>query len=478
MIEKSIIQSSAKKIISTLITQVIVLILSVVTGFILPQKMGPENFGYWQIYIFYLSYLNLFGLGFNDGFSLFYAGYDYDKLPYQKIKSSVKVFFIYLSIITLVLLFISTKFNGQIYKQIYGLLALSVPLSCIICFVLSVFLSVNKTNIYNFINLTNKVLSVTFYVTLLFFGISDSKNMMGADFISRLIITIICLILGRHFLFGKSDSFQEGIFELKEKSLSGIKLTISIIVSMLIPVIGRMVIEWNESIEIYGIYSFAMSLLAIIMAFTTTAGTVIFPILKKIDSEYLPGYYSKFVFVCDSLIYLALYAYIPLLIIVQNIMFKYVSSLDYLYILLAMCLPLGRMQLLITPYYKAFRMENSFLIINLIGLILMFAFTTISFVIFKSVIVVAICTTVILTLWTYGTEKYLKKKIGIESDFHIDIVQVIMMISFVISASFKRIDLFLIMYTFAMSMYFIINKTRFKNILNLLKSNFRTEKIK
>ncbi len=32
--------------------------------------MGTEQFGYWQIYYFYLNYINLITFGYNDGLVL------------------------------------------------------------------------------------------------------------------------------------------------------------------------------------------------------------------------------------------------------------------------------------------------------------------------------------------------------------------------------------------------------------------------
>lgn len=470
MADNNNIRSGVKKIFMTVFTQAIILGISVITGFILPQKMGPDNYGYWQIYVFYLSYLNLFGLGFNDGLALFYGGYEYEDLPFKKIRSSMRLFYIYLIFLTTILFFTTVFEQSETHQYIYRLLALSVPMSCMLCITMTVFLTVNKTIIYNIVNLITKVFAVSFYIILLANGITSAKSMMTVDFISRVIVTIICIIWGRKFLFGKSVPLKEGLQEFGEKSRAGIHITIAVIASTLIPVLGRMVIEWNESIESYGIYSFAMSLLTIIMMFTTTAGLVIFPLLKKLSEQALPNYYSKFAFICDSLIYLALFAYIPLVIIVKNIMIEYIPSLNYLYILLAMCLPLGRMQLLITPYYKAFRMEKQFLIANLLGVALMFGMTLATYKIFGSITAVAICTTLVLTLWTFATEIYLSKKKNIGIGLKNILIQSLMMLIFIISGYFKDPIIFVVIYLPAIFIYFLYNRNKTKGILNQLKN--------
>lgn len=467
MSDSNNIRSGAKKILMSIFTQAIILVISVITGFILPQKMGPDNYGYWQIYVFYLSYLNLFGLGFNDGFALFYGGYEYENLPFKKIRSAMKIIYVYLIAVTVILFTFTLFVDDEIRQYIYKCLVLSIPLSCMLCIILTVFLSVNKTEIYNVVNLLTKFLAVSFYLILLYFGIVGAEPMMTADLFSRLIVVAICIFLGRDFLFGKSAPIKEGFNEFLEKSAAGINITFAIIASTLIPVSGRIVIEFNESIETYGIYSFAMSLLVIIMAFTTTAGTVAFPMLKKFNEKSLPKYYSKLSFACDSMISIALFAYIPLVFIIQNIMTKYISSLDYLYILLAMCIPLGKMQLLITSYYKVFRMEKAFLVANIIGVISMIGLTIITYSLFESIIEIAICTTLVLTIWTFATELYLVKKVDIPISYKDFKGSLIIMISFLFAASFKNPVTFIMIYLPVTLLQFLTNR---ENVSAFIKS--------
>ena len=96
MNDNETIRTGTKKVVITVFTQAVILALSFITGFILPKIMGPEEFGYWQIYLFYLGYLNLFGLGLNDGIGLFYGGYEYERLPFQRIRASMRVFFLFI----------------------------------------------------------------------------------------------------------------------------------------------------------------------------------------------------------------------------------------------------------------------------------------------------------------------------------------------------------------------------------------------
>lgn len=458
-----------KKLLTAVISQGLILILSVITGFILPERMGPENFGYWQIYLFYLAYLNLFGLGFNDGIALYYGGYDYEKLPFEKLRSSIKIFSLYQIILLLLgAVFVLIFFKAPIYKAIYLALVFNISLTCIQCIVLTTFLSVGKTEIYNLISLLLKVLSVALYLALLFLKYTDPVRMICADTVARLVITVLCFILGRRFIFGKSSSYKEGFSELKEKSRYGFLITLALIASMLMPVLGRSVVEHFEPIGVYGIYSFAMSLLSIILSFTSVLGTVIFPLLKKMDPDEMSNNYVKFSVVCDTFIVVALFAYLPLMFIIKNIMVKYVPALDYLHLLLAMCIPLGRTQLLVTPFYKAKRFEKQLFWANIIGIISMFVVLIGLYMIFRNVIAVAIGTTIVLTMWTFFVEAYLyeerTKSVFLKQFF----IQLFVMTGFCLAGLSKSYVLFTAIYSVVIVLYFVLEKNNLKILVKTL----------
>ena len=462
--EHSIINGT-RKIITTVLTQFLILVLSVVTGFILPVKMGPEAYGYFQVYVFYLAYINLAGLGYNDGLNLFYAGYEYTKLPFARLRSAIRFFCGYLAVLTVIVFIGMRVVDDWQYRQIYQILAVNIPLVCLQCVLLSLFLSVNHTGIYNIINLLTKVLSTAFILALVIFGIIFPTYIMLADTLSKMIMLIICIFLARRLFIGKGAGYRLGVAEFSEKSKAGIKLTLAIIASSFIPVAGRIIIQWNESIEVYGMYSFAITLLMIIISFTSAAGTVVFPLIKRLSADKLTAYYPNISLLCDTLIYLAFLVYIPLVFIIQTYMVQYIPVLQYLYILMAMCLPLGRMQLLITPYYKLMRMEKSFLLANGIGMAIMLVVTAITYWLFQSVVAVAWCTTIVLFLWTVFTELYLVRQLKYSYNLKRPLIEFSMMLAFIIAGCFKSIIWFTGIYVCVLIIYLFISRKQIKELL-------------
>ena len=67
---KKIIANFSYVVLSNLLT----VIVSSLVVLILPKIMGVEEYGYWQLYIFYLSYAGFVHLGWVDGIYLRYGG--------------------------------------------------------------------------------------------------------------------------------------------------------------------------------------------------------------------------------------------------------------------------------------------------------------------------------------------------------------------------------------------------------------------
>lgn len=71
--------------------QIISLILSFTMSLVVPKLLGVDEYSYWQLFLFYSSYVGLFAFGFNDGLYLKLGGEEYDNLEYSSIGTQIKI---------------------------------------------------------------------------------------------------------------------------------------------------------------------------------------------------------------------------------------------------------------------------------------------------------------------------------------------------------------------------------------------------
>lgn len=71
--------------------QIISLLLSFVLAIVLPKYLTLNDFAYWQLFIFYLSYIGIFHCGISDGILLRFGGKNINNIKPQFISSQLHI---------------------------------------------------------------------------------------------------------------------------------------------------------------------------------------------------------------------------------------------------------------------------------------------------------------------------------------------------------------------------------------------------
>ena len=69
-----------KNIVYSFSANLISLLISVFMVMIVPKYLSMEDYGLWQLFLFYFSYLGFLHFGWEDGIYLRYAGKNYNEL--------------------------------------------------------------------------------------------------------------------------------------------------------------------------------------------------------------------------------------------------------------------------------------------------------------------------------------------------------------------------------------------------------------
>ena len=97
-----------KNLMAAFLAQGISLLTSVCMSFVLPKFLGIMQYGYWQLFIFYTSYVGFFHFGFNDGLYLRIGGKQLEELDSDEIGTQFKLFLIMELVISISAIFISS----------------------------------------------------------------------------------------------------------------------------------------------------------------------------------------------------------------------------------------------------------------------------------------------------------------------------------------------------------------------------------
>ncbi|MDP5274718.1 hypothetical protein [Chengkuizengella axinellae] len=284
----------------SLTSNLVSFIISILIVLIIPKLIGVEEYGYWQLYIFYVSYVGFLHFGWNDGIYLRYGGKDYEKLDKPLFYSQFIMLMMSQAIFTSFIFVYSSLFVSNINKvfifQTIAFVLLIVNARVMLQLILQ---STNRIKEYAQITIMDKLLYMILIITFLLIGIRDFKFMIIADIIGKFISLLYAIYCCRDLVIHRISTFY---FSFKETVINvsvGIKLMFSNIASMLIIGNVRFGIERTWDVSTFGKVSLTLSISNLMMLFINAMGIIMFPVLRRTDEERLPSIYNDEKFVDD-----------------------------------------------------------------------------------------------------------------------------------------------------------------------------------
>ena len=164
MTESLLKNKGIRGFIQVLFSNCILILMGVISSFIVPSSITPEEFGYWQTYLLYEAYVGLVLFGYCDGIYLRYGGKEYGQLPKRRFTAFFCIMLLYLVIVCTV--FVAIVFSSDMGAKnscIFYAVAISMLLRCLISFFVLINQATARFNIYSIGNIIEKI----FFVCLL-----------------------------------------------------------------------------------------------------------------------------------------------------------------------------------------------------------------------------------------------------------------------------------------------------------------------
>lgn len=386
-------------------------LVSLLISFIIPKFLGLEQYGYWQLYIFYVGYVGFFHFGHADGIYLRYGGKHYHELDKSVLHSQFLMlvgieFFVSLSFI-LFALFRLVEVNRAIVLFATGLNCLLILPRTLLQFVLQ---GTGRVREYarNFI--LEKILSIIFITILLVNGLWKFEYMIIADILSKFIALIELGLICKDIIIVKGVSIRETFHEFFLNIAAGINLLLANIASLLIIGIVRFGIEKGWDITTFGQISFSLSISNFVITFIYAIGIVIFPIIKRSNQNKLPIIYDTLGTILSGIMIFFLIAYYPMQRLLLLWLPDYYVAIKYFAILFPISMFEARSSLLVNTYLKALREEKAMVILS--GLVVLFSLFSTVVVIFwlKNLTLTLFSIVLLVIIKCYLPDVYLQRK--------------------------------------------------------------------
>ncbi|MFD2306494.1 lipopolysaccharide biosynthesis protein [Enterococcus termitis] len=339
--------------------------ISVLLNLFVPKLLGVREYSYWQLYVFYSSYVGFFHLGWIDGIYLKIGGEEYDQLDKRNLGSQFWYLAFFETIVSSVVILWAFFFLPPSNKTLILILTAVVSLITIAkTFILFIFQSTNRIKEYAQLSRTDRYLYVVFIGVYLLMGGRNFFWLISMDILSRLIMTIWGMYRIKDMLSVKLIRLKNVLPEIIDNINIGSKLMISSIASMLIIGTIRFFVEKKWTIETFGKLSFTLSISNMFLTFVNAVGVVMFPLLRRTNQEKLPTLFVTLRNLFVPITYAILLFYVPAKYVLAIWLPDYAESLKFMGILFPIIIYEGRMSLLINTYLKALRKEKTILFVN------------------------------------------------------------------------------------------------------------------
>lgn len=282
---KNFSYSLSSNLISLIITTIVILIV--------PKLIGVKDYGYWQLYLFYTSYVGFLHFGWNDGIYLRYGGKEYKQLNQDLFFSQFWMFVIFQMLVASIIISLSIFFNIDSNRLFIILMtAFCMFIVNVRLMLLYILQCTNRIKEYAQITMMEKIIYCCLTALLLLIGIKQFKLLIIADLLGKFISFLYTINCCKEIVINKVFKFSFNIGETFKNISAGIKLMFANIASLLILGIVRFGIERTWDVSTFGKVSLTFSVSNLMMVFINAVGIIMFPMLRRTTEDKLPRIYT------------------------------------------------------------------------------------------------------------------------------------------------------------------------------------------
>lgn len=453
------------------IAQIISLCLSLLMSLVMPKILGIEMYSYWQLFMFYTVYMNLFHFGISDGIYLRTGGRRYKDLDFRLLGAQFYLSLCWQIVIAIIMIWggmgivkdVERGFviaNTAIYMLIYNAIS----------YVGMIFQAVNETKKYSLAIIVDKLLFLLMVTGFIMLGAENYKiYIVGYNF-SAFVGCLLLLFWGRKIIFQKPLSIGIVIKEVGINISAGMPLMLAAFASNFIIGVARMVVDYVWGIEAFGKFSFSVSMTNFFLLFIRQVSMVMFPALRRQSGNSQKKLFFEIKSCMNLILPLILALYYPASWLLGIWLPQYKVSLGYLALLLPLVIFDGKTQMLFYTYMKVFREEKMMLGVNVVSVLLSFIFSITGACVFRDIMFIVRGIVGVTAFRSIFLEIFISKKYYHMIKWKEIILECLVVLVFMILSQVSKKEIAFGGYVFCYIIYIIMNK---KNVSFLWKNLYK-----
>lgn len=401
-----------KNILGAVGANVVRLMISVLLTLLLPRLMGQEEYSYWQLYLFYYTYLAYTSLGWCEGFALKYGGAHYEELNKPLTIGQIWMLLGYELLFFGGLWLVLSVLAVSRVKYILLLLACASAVFDIVRYMVqSVLHTVNRISEYVRVVLLERLLFAVLAGAALLLGFASAFALILSEIMARLLSMLYSFWVIRDMVSARPAAGREILREAGSEISIGCRLLWALLAGQLVIGIVRFAIEQKWGVLQFGQISLTISLSSMIVSCVSAISVVIFPMIRRMRPEQMERIYTPVRMLMSVAIWGMLLFFVPMKWLLERWLPQYTQALDYLSLLLPLCLYESRTAMLTTTYLKAYREEKKILKTNVTAVLLSLLAAGLTVFAAENLTLAVLSITLLCMVKAYMTEFYVCRRL-------------------------------------------------------------------
>lgn len=359
------------------IAQFSYLVLQFTILMIVPKVVTVSQYGLFQTFMFYLSYVVILQFGWSEGMYVNGGGLRFAELDRETYIGQIKAFLGFEFAISAFVFLISLILTKGDMRFVFLMLAISIFLRNFNGLGSVIFTMTNRVAAFSFVIIIQSFFNTVVLLVLICLHQLNFRTLIFA--------TMASILLSSAFNFFKLRPLTNMYhhvpvpwLEIKKNISLGMPLLFANLASLLIIGTIRFFIQQRWDLETFAKISLPLSLSNIVMVFVTAISVTIFPILKRLTQRDIVQKYSDLRSGVTFLFLVILAGYFPLKTVISIWIPQYSDSTWYMAILFPVVFYQANFEIFIATFMRVFLMGKTLFWINLfsVGLGAILGFTS------------------------------------------------------------------------------------------------------
>lgn len=343
---------------------IVSLVVSLFSVSFVPKYMAVEEYGLYQLFLFYFGYVGFLHFGVLGGSIIRFAGRRYDELDYPMLKTQCAILFAILCVLSAGLFLLNVE--AHVFESpISYFFLISMIAQHVIWYSISMLQMSNRIEESAKLLLVERVSWGILGVGAVAVGYTAAFYVILAYTVTRVVAMLYSLSFVPEIVMAPVRLTRDAWKEFQINFALGFPMTLSDVCSILVMGIIRFGISDVWDISVFAKTSLALGFTFFFMGFISSASVVLLPALRQLQTETADHLYIPLNRLLSVFLLVVLMGYFPMKEIIAIWLPKYVDGLAFMGLLFPSLFFESKFNLLVATYLKKMLKTRVILFVNI-----------------------------------------------------------------------------------------------------------------